>query len=111
MNVEKTRYNNVMKTTRKFDDLLAELKDMLPRLTAQYHIRTLEVFGSFVRGDERKNSDLDLLVTFDDVPTLFEFMALENQLSDSLGIKVDLVMKESLKPGIGKYILAEARQI
>jgi len=56
-------------------------------------------------------SDLDLLVTFDEVPTLFRFVALENDLSDTLGIKVDLVMKDSLKPNIGKYILEETKPI
>ena len=54
---------------------------------------------------------MDLLVTFDKVPSLFRFVALENDLSDSLGIKVDLVMKDSLKPNIGKYILEEAQPI
>ena len=84
---------------------------MLPTLKAHYRVQTLEVFGSFVRGEEKADSDLDLLVTFDEVPTLFRFVALENDLSDSLGIKVDLVMKDSLKPNIGKYILEEAKPI
>lgn len=84
---------------------------MLPALKTHYHVGTLEVFGSFVRGDEGKNSDLDLLVTFDEVPTLFGFVALENYLTDMLGIKVDLVMKDSLKPAIGKRILEEARPV
>lgn len=97
--------------TKKVDKLIAKLKEMLPTLRSQFHVRTLEVFGSFVRGDERVKSDLDLLVTFDEVPTLFKFVALENYLSDSLGIQVDLVMKESLRPNIGKNIIEEARMI
>jgi predicted nucleotidyltransferase len=84
---------------------------MLPTLKAQYRVHTLEVFGLFVRGEERADSDLDLLVTFDEAPSLFHFVALEIDLSDSLGIKVDLVMKDSLKPNIGKYILEEAQPI
>ena len=84
---------------------------MLPTLREQYHVRTLEVFGLFARGEEKGNSDLDLLVTFDETPTLFRFVALENRLSDVLGVKVDLVMKDSLKPFIGKFILEEARPI
>lgn len=100
-----------MTPTRKLDELSVTLRGMLPALKTQYHVGTLEVFGSFVRGDERKNSDLDLLVTFDEVPTLFKFVALENHLTDTLGVKVDLVMKDSLKPAIGKRILEEARPI
>ena len=98
-------------TSKNLDELLAKIREMLPTLREQYHVRTLEVFGSFVRGEEKRNSDLDLLVTFEEIPTLFRFVALENQLSDILSVKVDLVMKDSLKPFIGKYILEEARPI
>ncbi len=80
----------------------------LPRLMAQYNVSTLEVFGSYVRHEQRKDSDLDLLVTFSKPPSLLKFIRLENHLSDMLGVKVDLVMKESLKPAIGKNILREA---
>lgn len=80
-------------------------------LRERYGVRTLEVFGSFVRGEEDPSSDLDLLVTFDEPPTLFRYVALENELSDALGVKVDLVMKDSLKPTIAQYILEEARPI
>ncbi len=64
-----------------------------------------------MRGEEKATSDLDLLVTFDEVPTLFQFVALEDFLSDELGVKVDLVMKDSLKSTIGKYILKEAQEV
>ena len=97
--------------SRSFGVMLEKLKNMLPALKAQYHIQSLEVFGSFVRGEESKDSDLDLLVTFDQVPTLFQFVNLENTISDELGIPVDLVMKENLKPSIAKYILDEAMPI
>lgn len=93
------------------DEILVALWGLLPMMKEQYHVRTLEVFGSFVRGEERSVSDLDLLVTFDEIPTLTSFVALENHLSDRLGIKVDLVMKDSLKPIIGKYILEEAQPV
>ena len=98
-------------TSKNLDELLVKLREMLPTLRAQYRVHTLEVFGSFVRGEERSDSDLDLFVTFEEVPTLFRFVALENDLTDSLGIKVDLVMKDSLRPNIGKYILEKARPI
>jgi len=99
------------KPSRNLNELLAKIRELLPMLREQHHVRTLEVFGSFVRGEEKRDSDLDLLVTFDETPTLFSFVALENQLSDILGVKVDLVMRDSLKPFIGKFILKEARPI
>ena len=84
---------------------------MLPVLRERYRVRTLEVFGSSVRGEARPGSDLDVLVTFDETSTLFEFVALENYLSGVLEIKVDLVMKESLKPRLARYILEEAQAV
>jgi hypothetical protein len=50
---------------------------------------------------------LDILVTFHELPSLIKFVELENYLTDILGIKVDLVLKDSLKPEIGKRILSE----
>jgi len=80
----------------------------LPELRRQYGVQSLGLFGSYVRGDQRPGSDLDLLVEFDDRPlSLIEFIALENYLSDLLGVKVDLVEKETLKPAIGRHILRE----
>lgn len=89
---------------QKYKDILRE---SLPMLAEQYHVSTLELFGSYVRHEERKNSDLDVLVTFTKAPSLLKFVRLENHLSDILGVKVDLVMKDSLKPAIGKHILRE----
>jgi predicted nucleotidyltransferase len=71
-------------------------------------VASIALFGSYVRHEERPGSDLDVLVAFDQAPGLLEFVELENYLSDALGVKVDLVMQESLKPRIGKRILSEA---
>jgi len=70
-------------------------------------VRSLGVFGSYVRHEQRPNSDLDLLVTFSETPGLLRFIALENELTDVLGVKVDLVMRDALKPAIGTSVLAE----
>ena len=84
------------------------LRQQLPELRARYGVRSLGVFGSFVRGEQKKRSDLDMLVEFDEREiTLFEFVGLEQNLSNLLGIKVDLVEKGALKPEIGKCILQE----
>ena len=99
------------KKEKSFEELITKLKELLPILSKKYQIQTLEVFGSYVRGDEKEGSDLDLLVTFTQVPSLFRFVEIENFLSDQLDIKVDLVMKDSLKPTIGKRILEEAQTV
>ncbi|MBN8656425.1 MAG: nucleotidyltransferase family protein [Anaerolineae bacterium] len=93
---------------QKYLEILREKK---PYLVEQYHIASLEVFGSYIRHEEHKKSDLDILVTFTRPPSLLKYVRMENYLSDLLGVKVDLVMKDSLKPMIGKNILREASTI
>jgi uncharacterized protein len=88
------------------EKILEILRQQLPMLTERYSVERLEIFGSYVRSEQK--SDLDILVTFKEVPSLLTFIAIENYLSDLLGVKVDLVMKDSLKPKIGGQILCEA---
>ena len=109
--VSKLLYNLLMDTYPSLDELLLKLKTILPSIQEKFHVESLEIFGSFLRGEETPESDLDLLVTFSETPGLFTFVRLENHLSDSLGVRVDLVMKDSLKPNIGERILAEAQPI
>jgi uncharacterized protein len=86
---------------------LETLREHLPLLARKFHIRSLGLFGSYVRHEQRSGSDLDILVSFEEQPSLLTFLALENHLSDLLGVKVDLVMKDALKPHLGKRILNE----
>ncbi len=65
------------------------------------------VFGAYVRGEQKRSSDVDILVEFEESIGLFEFMKLKNYLSDLLEVKVDLVSKKPLKPHIGEHILQE----
>jgi len=84
------------------------LRRHLPEFRARYKVKSFALFGSYVRGDHRKRSDLDVLVEFDEGSlSLLDFVGLENHLSDLLGVKVDLVDKFGLKPGIGRHVLQE----
>lgn len=83
--------------------LRAEKVDAVER----YGVHSLGVFGSYVRGEANPNSDLDVLVEFSTPPTLFEYVRLQNELSDRLGVRVDLVMKSALKPVLGERVLEE----
>jgi hypothetical protein len=87
------------------------LQTHLPELRERYGVRGLWLFGSYLRGEQRKSSDLDVLVEFDRVPSFFEFMRLERYLSELLKVKIDLVMKSALKPTIGRHILEEAQPV
>ncbi len=84
---------------------------MLPELRRRYSIRSMGLFGSFVRGEQRPESDLDVLVEFGDGIGLFEVAGLQIELSEALGLKVDLANRNALKPRIGKRILAEVRML
>ena len=79
----------------------------------RFHIQSLGIFGLYVQGTARRARasarDLDGLVEFAQEPGLFEFINCENYLSARLGVKVDLVMKETLKPRIGRRILREVK--
>ncbi len=84
------------------------LREHLPELRERYRVKSLGLFGSYVRAEQHRRSDLDVLVEFDEAPTLLQLSALQRQLSDLVGVKVDLVLRRTLKPAIGEVILSEA---
>ena len=96
---------------------LNEIKDILikhkPELQRKFKVKKLGIFGSYIRGDQAAMSDLDILVDFeaDARLSLLDLVGMEIELSDLLGIKVDLVEKKCLKPTIGRYILKEVQYI
>jgi len=96
-----------METPPDLTVLTGILRDKLPFLSDRYEVAFLGIFGSYARRSQRESSDLDLLVTFRNPPTLLKFIELENYLSDLLGVRVDLVMKDALKPRIGARVLEE----
>ena len=73
-----------------------------------YGVREFAVFGSYARGEERKASDVDVLVEFKEAPDLLKFIELERKLEDLLGVKIDLVRKKALRPELKAKILREA---
>lgn len=77
----------------------------------QYGVKEISIFGSFVRGQAKKKSDVDILVEFEKPIGFFKFLELEESLSNLIGRRVDLVSKKALKPHIGKYILEEIVRI
>jgi hypothetical protein len=89
------------------EEIKSTLQRIMPEIKERYKVKYLGVFGSYVRGEANQTSDLDLLVEFEQAPTLYEFIRMERYLSEQVGIKVDLVMKKTLRPYIGKRILAE----
>jgi uncharacterized protein len=94
-----------MQTIEKLKAVLASHKT---ELKEKYKVREIGIFGSYVRNEQHTKSDVDVLVTFTETIDLFQFIELENRLSDLLGVKVDLVMKDGIKPRLKERILSEA---
>ena len=92
---------------RQLDDFRRILKDYLPSMAAHYKVKSLGVFGSFVRGEQAEDSDFDVLVEFVEAPDIFQFMEFEQYLSDLLKHKVDLVSRNALHGRIGERIARE----
>lgn len=96
---------------------LEEVKNTLTKqkqeLIEKYGVKQIGIFGSYIRGEQKKQSDVDLLVEFEEASnlTLLDFIGLENYLSELLGVKVDLVEKHTLKQRIGKQVLQEVVNI
>jgi uncharacterized protein len=89
-------------------DIIAKLRQSLPQIRRRFQVKSLSLFGSYVQGRQTPRSDLDILIEFSEAPSFFEFLALERYLGNLLEIKVDLVMKDALKPVIGKHVLSDA---
>jgi predicted nucleotidyltransferase len=71
-------------------------------------VRSLELFGSVARGEARADSDVDLLVEFDGPVGLFHFFRVQRRLEEILGARVDLVMRDAVKPQLRERMFAEA---
>lgn len=95
-----------MKTLPEIKQILHRQKKMLAE---EYGIVDIGLFGSYVRAEQNAESDLDILVTLTESPTidLFDLVRLQDELTLLLGVQVDLVLKHNLKKRIGQRILAE----
>ncbi len=75
---------------------------------ARIGVRSLALFGSVARGEDRPGSDIDLLVEFNQPTSLFELFAIRRRLEEILGRRVDLVPRDGLKPRVRDAVLREA---
>lgn len=97
-----------MKRREEIERILREHKAELRR---KYGVREIGIFGSYVRGEQHRRSDVDILVEFDVVPGLLKFIELEDYLSRLLGVRVDLVRKASIRKELRERILSEVVMI
>lgn len=77
--------------------ILQKLSLLKPQIEHKYHIRSLALFGSIARGEDKEESDVDLLIDFTDTPDLLRFIELEEVIKAALGRNVDLVPRRKLR--------------
>ena len=93
---------------KTLDEIRAILQQNREVLAERYGVAIAGIFGSYVRGEQKPDSDLDLLADILTPIDLLTFIGAENYLSDALGVKVDLVPKRRIRKELREYILNEA---
>lgn len=83
------------------------LKKLKPTLSRKFKVKRLGIFGSYVRGQARRSSDVDVLVEFSGGIDLLDFVAMERYLREQTGAKIDLVSIKALRPEFRSTILNE----
>jgi len=97
-----------MKTIKELKQILSKHKSEIKN---KFKVKSIGIFGSYVRGENKKRSDVDVLVEFAEPVGMFDFLELEEYLQNIFHLKVDLVSKKALKPKIGEFILREVDYI
>jgi hypothetical protein len=93
------------------EELLNALKALKPEITVRFKVREIALFGSFLREEQTVNSDVDVVVEFDEDADLLTLVALGQFLEERLRRKVDLGTKRSLRSGIREQVLKEMAMI
>ena len=92
------------------NDIEAKLQEIKPVLAEKFHVSKIGYFGSYAKGQQTGNSDLDLVVEFSE-PIGWAFFTLEGFLEQSLGLPVDLITRNGLKERIKETILNQVKYI
>ena len=94
----------VKETGKILQEIIQILKEHQEELRETYKVKRLKVFGSYAKNEQTEKSDLDLMVSFEETPTLLEFIDLKEYLENITGIRVDLVTEDGISPYIKPYI-------
>lgn len=90
-----------------YSEITETLKEHKEELRKRYKVKDIGIFGSYVRGEQKKRSDLDILVDFYELPDLFQLIDLEDYLKRLLKKKVDLVRKGAIRDELKEIISNE----
>lgn len=88
-----------------------EIENKVVSILGRYGVQSIGVFGSYARGTEGPDSDLDLLVNFKERKSLLTLVRIERELSESIGVKVDLLTEGAVSPYLIDSIKSELKVI
>jgi len=89
------------------EDIVTKLRELRPIITTRYKVKEISLFGSFVRGEQNANSDIDILAEFDEGADLFDLIGLTLYLEEILQRHVDVVPKRALRTELQEPVLRE----
>lgn len=96
-----------MRMNKKLERIITVLKGLEDEIRKDYKAEIIGVFGSYVRGEQKEGSDVDILVRFLEGATLFDLVGLGDFLEEKLRVKVDIVSERALRQEIKEQILEE----
>jgi predicted nucleotidyltransferase len=92
-------------------DLLTQHRDQIRGIALRHRVTSVKVFGSVLHGDDTDHSDLDLLVEPTSQTTMFDIGGIQFEVSELLGIKVDVLTPRALLASFRDHVLAEAQPL
>jgi len=93
---------------RSLDEVKSQLEALKPTLRKRFKVETIDIFGSYARGEQTEKSDLDIFVTYSEMVDLLLVARFRRYLRRKLHIKVDVISKEFLNKHIKDQVLEEA---
>jgi predicted nucleotidyltransferase len=94
------------------DEIISVLRRHSQNLQKRFRVKEIGVFGSYVRGEKKRGSDIDILVEFEKGYKTFDnYMELKFYLEEVLMSKIDLVLKTGIREELKQYILAEVHYV
>ncbi len=87
------------------------IKNKISHIFTEYGITYAGIFGSVSRGDDKPESDVDIMIRMGKPLTMFSYMAMIRNIEESLGRKVDVVTEKSLNKFVRPYVLPELKTI
>ena len=95
-------------STKSLEEIKLQLQTLKPTLKKRFKVETIDIFGSYARGEQTEKSDVDVLATYSEGADLLLVAGLRKYLRRKLHVKVDVVSKKFLNPTIKDQVLKES---